>query len=1030
MWDSLMFILSRPCAMTTLCFYLWFILKLTLVTGQSAYYVLKGRAAVLTPALPKPPDDILWKHNGDKVIMFDGAEEQVFDPYNSRVTLAWDTAQLTITDVTYEDSGEYELEAIISERLYRSQRMLKVLDEVSKPVIRCEMKDENSNSNITSATLHCSSPSNTPEALTFIWNLEGKSEQGQTLPIALGNEHDDIMYSCTANNHLHEETSSFMAKDCYTERTSEPVNIIVPIVIVSLILLALCIFLIKFRHRIKRACSKMGKNDDLEKQPNGADSSLMTKRNESDKKGERDPLIEIDIHRQETMLSSQRLPQQQHGTEVPRGKVEDIRKKFENGENADSLPGKRNDTGGKAASASASLNSSVQKPEPDPGHMASGGDMDLQHEEFKNVPTTEEAGDIHSDESDEEEFHSAPQTPESLSPSSETQDNHDIKPTPSDQRSSEQTEPEKQPDKHHKDQDEEKKKEEAGFSDSIQTDSNESNKTPEQTELLQSSPQSSTSPVDPVEPESKEQTNPDVDLNTNQVKTDPLSDDPSNHEGKRNDTGGKATSASASLNSSVQKPEPDPGHMASGGDMDLQHEELKNVPTTEEAGDTHSDEVSESQYQSSETQDNHDIKATPSEQRSSEQTEPEEQSDEHHKDQDEEKKKEEAGSSEQTVSQSQSSQTGSAESEDKNGEKNPEGNPDQGSGTSHDKKTEKDETSPSENEPSACSKMEKNDDLEKQPNGADSSLMTKRNESDKKGERDPLIEIDIHQKETMLSSQRLPQENVIEEPQGKVEDIRKKFENLENADTFPGKRNDTGGKATSASASLNSSVQKPQPDPGHMASGGDMDVQHEELKNVPTTEEAGDTHSDESASQTQEPQSPNSETQDNHDIKPTPSEQRSSEQTEPEEQSDEHHKDQDDEKKEEEAGSSEQTVSQSQSSQTGSAESEDKNGEKNPEGNPDQGSNQQPDQSLHPATSSGASDVDKEAPAPPPPPQKNKSAAPPPPPAKDSSPASAEISDPAAPPSPPLPTDLSLIPFATSTPSKDQSSTKAQQIRN
>ncbi|KAJ0005601.1 hypothetical protein NQD34_015495 [Periophthalmus magnuspinnatus] len=398
MWDSLVLILSRPCAMTTLCFYLWFILKLTLVTGQSAYYVLKGRAAVLTPALPKPPDDILWKHNGDKVIMFDGAEEQVFDPYNSRVTLAWDTAQLTITDVTYEDSGEYELEAIISERLYRSQRMLKVLDEVSKPVIRCEMKDENSNSNITSATLHCSSPSNTPEALTFIWNLEGKSEQGQTLPIALGNEHDDIMYSCTANNHLHEETSSFMAKDCYTERTSEPVNIIVPIVIVSLILLALCIFLIKFRHRIKRACSKMEKNDDLEKQPNGADSSLMTKRNESDKKGERDPLIEIDIHQQETMLSSQRLPQE-NVIEEPQGKVEDIRKKFENLENADTFPGKRNDTGGKATSASASLNSSVQKPEPDPGHMASGGDMDVQHEEFKNVPTTEEAGDTHSDES-------------------------------------------------------------------------------------------------------------------------------------------------------------------------------------------------------------------------------------------------------------------------------------------------------------------------------------------------------------------------------------------------------------------------------------------------------------------------------------------------------------------------------------------------------------------------------------------------------------------------------------------------------
>ncbi|XP_055017491.1 signaling lymphocytic activation molecule-like [Boleophthalmus pectinirostris] len=231
--------------MARLYFYLWFVLKLTLVTGLSPLYVLKGREFILTPAVNKPPDDILWKHNEDKVITFDGTDERVFEPYHGRVTLSRDTATLTISDIRYEDSGEYVLDAIIGVRLHRSQYMLKVLDEVSKPVIRCEMNSTKQNSTITSATLSCSSPSNTPEALTFIWSLEGQSELGQTLPIALGNGHDDITYSCTANNPLQEETSTFKAKDCYTaEGTQEHLSIVLPIVIVSIILLVVGVFFI------------------------------------------------------------------------------------------------------------------------------------------------------------------------------------------------------------------------------------------------------------------------------------------------------------------------------------------------------------------------------------------------------------------------------------------------------------------------------------------------------------------------------------------------------------------------------------------------------------------------------------------------------------------------------------------------------------------------------------------------------------------------------------------------------------------
>lgn len=92
------------------------------------HYVLKGREAIL-PTTIKHPDDILWKHNGDKVIAFDSKEEQVFRQYQGRAALAWDTAELTIADVRYEDSGEYELEALVGDRTHRSQFMLKVLGQ-------------------------------------------------------------------------------------------------------------------------------------------------------------------------------------------------------------------------------------------------------------------------------------------------------------------------------------------------------------------------------------------------------------------------------------------------------------------------------------------------------------------------------------------------------------------------------------------------------------------------------------------------------------------------------------------------------------------------------------------------------------------------------------------------------------------------------------------------------------------------------------------------------------------------------------
>uniref|UniRef100_A0AAV2K3K4 Ig-like domain-containing protein n=1 Tax=Knipowitschia caucasica TaxID=637954 RepID=A0AAV2K3K4_KNICA len=466
--------------MATLRFYVCFMLTFTLVAGQSPYYVLKAREAILTPALTKSPDNILWKHNGEKVITFDSAEERVFAPYHDRVLLAWDTAQLTITDVRYEDSGEYELDANVKGRLYRSQYMLKVLDKVSKPVITCEMSDDESSSNSTAvrATLSCSSESMTPEALKFKWNLKGKSHLGPVLPIALGNDLDDITYSCTANNPLHAETSVFTAKDCYTEKSSQVLDILVPIIIASLILLAFCLFPFIFRHQIKRACFMNGKNNDLEKQlqATAADSAQNNE--------ERAPFLETDLHRQETIPSQQRLPKQssvRERGEGGQGKVKELRKVFEHPDT---------DTG-QTNVGPASPSSSV--PKTSVGLMASGEKSALNSEDHQNTDTDPNHSDPEEDQDSEEE----------AEPTHTDQVQQNMEPTGgplnSDQAESEA-------DEHRENQ--------------KKVEPDKPTRTRDQQEFLQSTAAS----VLPVKSGSKEQTDANEETNTDMVEVDPQKD--------------------------------------------------------------------------------------------------------------------------------------------------------------------------------------------------------------------------------------------------------------------------------------------------------------------------------------------------------------------------------------------------------------------------------------------------------------------------------------------------------------------------
>ncbi|XP_075335636.1 uncharacterized protein LOC142396607 isoform X2 [Odontesthes bonariensis] len=214
-----------------------------LVAGQTPKYALVGQSIMFNADITTTPDQILWEHDGNKVVEFDGKQERLFGSYVNRVILDWLSADLEIDQLRYEDSGIYELEVFTKTVLDRLSYKLEVIDKVPEPTITCEMKkgsssDESGNQ----ATLTCSAELGQSASLTkFQWSSNGNVQSGRNLTISLGDEHDNEVYTCTVSNPLTKESAVFTAKECYSDKDSSTaliVGILIPILLVGLAILS------------------------------------------------------------------------------------------------------------------------------------------------------------------------------------------------------------------------------------------------------------------------------------------------------------------------------------------------------------------------------------------------------------------------------------------------------------------------------------------------------------------------------------------------------------------------------------------------------------------------------------------------------------------------------------------------------------------------------------------------------------------------------------------------------------------------
>lgn len=84
--------------------------SLCVVAENPPTYGLQGQAVIFNPGIQTPPEDILWKHNGNKVVEFNGMTQTAYGSYEGRITLDWHAADIEIGNLRYEDSGEYVVE--------------------------------------------------------------------------------------------------------------------------------------------------------------------------------------------------------------------------------------------------------------------------------------------------------------------------------------------------------------------------------------------------------------------------------------------------------------------------------------------------------------------------------------------------------------------------------------------------------------------------------------------------------------------------------------------------------------------------------------------------------------------------------------------------------------------------------------------------------------------------------------------------------------------------------------------------------
>ncbi|XP_076579130.1 lymphocyte function-associated antigen 3-like [Chaetodon auriga] len=213
------------------------------VTANSGEMIYKaeGGEVVLTPgSVAHPIDNMMWKHDTDIAVLWDGEETQAYRQFEGHGVLNTTTGTLTLTGLTQIHSGSYIAE--VNGRVTNTAQ-LQVISPVTKPVVStwCDPA-------MTHCILTCEGNATDSGPLSYRWQASGKVWCSTNM-CNITKDMKEWLFMCTLENPVGAITSNPVINPLIKRNWMFTLMCLIPL---AGGILVVCVLFFRHKHRKER----------------------------------------------------------------------------------------------------------------------------------------------------------------------------------------------------------------------------------------------------------------------------------------------------------------------------------------------------------------------------------------------------------------------------------------------------------------------------------------------------------------------------------------------------------------------------------------------------------------------------------------------------------------------------------------------------------------------------------------------------------------------------------------------------------
>ncbi|XP_028847548.1 uncharacterized protein DDB_G0290685-like [Denticeps clupeoides] len=217
----------------------------------------RGGNITLNPKTMGEIHDIVWKHNGVKVLEYDQSQTIVSEPFKKRAILNFHSGELTIRQLSSGDDGVYESQ--INGKA-QSMHNIKVLEAVTQPTVTCELTDD------AHFALRCSIGNDAPAE--YQWTgPKIHSQPGSELQISK-DENPESVFTCDVRNAVSAKSAQFTPKDCRQGGVSPGILALVVLFLLAATCILVVISVLLYKRRRRKESLNRSEVGNIEKGEN------------------------------------------------------------------------------------------------------------------------------------------------------------------------------------------------------------------------------------------------------------------------------------------------------------------------------------------------------------------------------------------------------------------------------------------------------------------------------------------------------------------------------------------------------------------------------------------------------------------------------------------------------------------------------------------------------------------------------------------------------------------------------------------